>query len=224
MKRSLFLVWVGLLMVVLGCASTETVSTSSSSVSTSSSSTVSTSSPSSEVSTSKGSYCSPQAEEYIDRALEYGKKNNFDTALSYFNKAIADSPRCARACVARGLVLSWKDRYDEAIADSTKAIELGLKNLLAEFYYWRGKSYGAKHRDDDAIADFTKAIELGLPKENLAMAYYFRGKSYFLKERYNKAIADLNQAIELGLKGDVLKSAQTLLDLLKTFQELGIIH
>jgi tetratricopeptide (TPR) repeat protein len=49
-------------------------------------------------------------------------------------------------------------RYDEALADYTRAIELDPSD--AEFFGSRGQAYQAIGRYDEALADFNRAIEL----------------------------------------------------------------
>jgi tetratricopeptide (TPR) repeat protein len=56
-----------------------------------------------------------------------------------------------RACLDKG-------KYDEAIADYTKAISLDPNDATA--YTNRGLAYESKGEVDRAIADYTKAIEI----------------------------------------------------------------
>ncbi len=51
-----------------------------------------------------------------------------------------------------------KRKYDDAIADYTKAIALDPK--LAQAYYNRGYTYEKKGDREQAIADFRKALEI----------------------------------------------------------------
>ncbi len=204
------------LMFIWACASTETVSE------TTRPSPVSSSTPLPTVSAREiggGSYCSEEAMKYMRKTFEYNDKGDYDTALSYVNKAIAISPQCAKAYLLRGMTHQKKDHCDQAIADFTKAIELGLeKKWLALAYFRRGGSYFYKKHYDKAIADFTKAIELGLEKDDLGKACLARGCSYLHKftklsldldklkqitNYYNKAIADLTKAIALAPNNNI---------------------
>ena len=65
------------------------------------------------------------------------------------------------------------DHLDQAIADFTKAIEIGPKD--ADVYNNRGIAYAAKGLYDQAIADYTKAIEID---PEYAEAYYNFGCIY----------------------------------------------
>jgi tetratricopeptide (TPR) repeat protein len=95
----------------------------------------------------------------------------------------------------RGLALSEQGKYDEVIAEFTKAIDLNPKYV--EAYYNRGTAYLRTGQHDLAISDCTKAIELD-PK--YALAYNTRGNAYFEKKQYDEAIADYTIAIELDHK------------------------
>jgi tetratricopeptide (TPR) repeat protein len=89
------------------------------------------------------------------------------------------------------------ERYDEALADFTRAIELDPEDAGA--IVSRGETYRAMERYDEALADFTRAIELD-PEDAGAIAS--RGETYRLMGRYDEALADLARAIELDPTSD----------------------
>ncbi len=84
------------------------------------------------------------------------------------------------------------NRYDLAVADFTKAIELDPNYLVA--YYNRGVAYFDLGRYDVAIMDFTKAMELGLKGKG---TYHIRGLAYVKQGQYDLAIADFDKALEV---------------------------
>lgn len=84
------------------------------------------------------------------------------------------------------------NRYDLAVADFTKAIELDPNYLVA--YYNRGVAYFDLGQYDVAILDFTKAMELGLRGKG---TYHIRGLAYAKQGQYDLAIADFNKALEV---------------------------
>jgi len=94
----------------------------------------------------------------------------------------------------RGHAYYDEGKYDEAIAEYTKAIEINPND--ADAYYFRGQTYSDKNMYDQAIIDFTKAIELN--PENVFFSYNLRGRAYYHKKSYDQAISDLNKAIELN--------------------------
>ena len=94
----------------------------------------------------------------------------------------------------RGAAYFLKERYEQAIADETKAV--ALKPDYAEAYMNRGLVYKAKGSDDQAIADFSKAIELK-PARLRATLYYDRGVAYAHKGLNSLAIADFRAALKI---------------------------
>jgi tetratricopeptide (TPR) repeat protein len=93
----------------------------------------------------------------------------------------------------QGVDLQEQGRYDEAIEEYNKAIELNPE--FVEAYQKRGGIYNAeKNEFDKAIADFDKAIKLD---PEFALAYTGRGMAYAFKHEFDKAIADFDKAIKL---------------------------
>ena len=84
------------------------------------------------------------------------------------------------------------ERYEEALADYTKAIE--IKPDFADAYNNRGVILGKLERNEEALADYTKAIEI---RPDDADNYYNRGNTLDKLDRYAEALADYAKAIEL---------------------------
>src|SRR5881394_3520661 len=105
----------------------------------------------------------------------------------------------------RPLVVSGNQKhrdkdYNGAIADFTKAIELGgnLPDMLrAGPYLNRGLAYKEKGELDAALADLNKAIKL---QSNNVYAYQDRGEIYRKREEAEKAIADFDKALKISDK------------------------
>lgn len=100
-----------------------------------------------------------------------------DNALGYFG---------------RGNAKYKGNKFDEAIADYSKGIELDPHIPLA--YVNRGTAYMRLLSYNQALADYNHAITLD---PNIAIAYINRGNIYMRLSAYNQAIADYNQAITL---------------------------
>ncbi|MGZ9163820.1 MAG: tetratricopeptide repeat protein [Anaerolineales bacterium] len=94
----------------------------------------------------------------------------------------------------RGNALADVGRYQEALANYARAIELDPGYSKA--YSSRGTTYREMRRYVEALADYDRAIQLNL---TYATAYYNRALTYGDLERYEEAISDLDQAIKIGL-------------------------
>src|SRR5215467_11972054 len=105
----------------------------------------------------------------------------------------------------RPLILGGNEKahakdYDGAIADFTKAIELGrdLPGILrAGPYINRGLAYADKGDLDAGLADLTEAIKI---QPDSVYAYQDRGDIYRKRNEPDKAIADFTKAIKLNSK------------------------
>jgi tetratricopeptide (TPR) repeat protein len=98
---------------------------------------------------------------YYARALSYLGREDTDKALEDIEQALAttppDLPEYEAALYAlRASIYSDQERYDEAIADYTEAIELSPG---AEFYANRALVYATIEDFDKALPDLNNAIE-----------------------------------------------------------------
>ena len=93
----------------------------------------------------------------------------------------------------RGVEEGKKGRFDQAIADFTKAIEINPR--LVEAYIHRGVAYNQKGQIDQAISDFNKVLEIN-PRN--PEAYYNRGCAYGSKGKHDQAIADFTNALGIN--------------------------
>ena len=98
----------------------------------------------------------------------------------------------SRAHLAAGLEHFDCGRYDRAIEDFTKAIELDPMQIKP--YMLRGEAHGLRGRDDRAIEDFTRAVRL---RPDSHWAHNSRGLAYSHMGRQHRAIQDLTRAITL---------------------------
>ncbi|WP_254174443.1 CHAT domain-containing protein [Planktothrix pseudagardhii] len=101
--------------------------------------------------------------------------------------------KTAQAYKQRILNYYNQGKYDEAIKDGDRAIE--LKPDFAEIYYQRARAYYQKNNFQEVIENCTKAINL--KKE--ADYYWQRGLAYYEKNNYDQAILDAENSIKLNL-------------------------
>jgi tetratricopeptide (TPR) repeat protein len=162
-------------------------------------------------------YFALRSENTSDEAVKRGKaaanKEDWDSAITEYTKAIRLDPECAEAYWCRGMAQLRKHEHDGAIADCTEAIRLDPKH--AEAYCWRGAAYGEKREWNKAIADLSEAIRLnpeyfagyfhrgcvyvgkGYPSDGGLVGAFVWGYQGRGKDDFNKAIADFTEAIRL---------------------------
>lgn len=115
-------------------------------------------------------------------------------SISLFSHAIEVTGGNYLAYNNRGTCYSQdKKRYDLAIADYTKAIE--IKPDYAEALSNRGNAFKNKGEYDIAIFDFNRAVEIN---PNLSQVYNNRGTVYYERGDSDAAIADYNKAVILN--------------------------
>lgn len=125
-------------------------------------------------------------------------KNRVDKSLSIISLIVCLSLfSCSSEYyyLRRGIFNYNEGRYDQAISDFTRTLEINPK--LGNVYYNRGAAYWVKGEYDNAISDFNKALEIN-PRD--PDAYISRGGVYIKKDQPDHAIPDFNKALELDPK------------------------
>ncbi len=90
----------------------------------------------------------------------------------------------------RGAAYKMLGRYDEAMADFSRAIELDNDN--PQYYCQRGDVRVKTGAFNDAIADYTTVLQRS---PGFAWAYSGRGQAYLAQGNGQQALPDLNQAL-----------------------------
>jgi len=131
--------------------------------------------------------------------LNYGRlsslfilKGDFKKVIDICNEALKVEPNFV-VFYTRGYAYAELNKYEQAIEDFSKAIE--LNPALAVAYYDRGNAYADLNKYERAIKDYEKAIELN---PDFAEAYNNRGNAYMELNKYEQAIKDYDKAIELN--------------------------
>lgn len=103
-----------------------------------------------------------------------------------------------------GFFLPWSNRaicyinygrWDDAISDASRAIELAPEQP----HPWgaRGRAYAGKREFERAFADLTRALELASDETDRRNLYNERGNAYFSARQYEKAVKDYAQAVQI---------------------------
>jgi tetratricopeptide (TPR) repeat protein len=104
-----------------------------------------------------------------------------------------------------------KRKYDKAIADYTKVIELEPGNPFS--HCLRGMAYENKKEYDLAIADFSEAIRLKPDEGNF---YRERAGAYAFQENKDLVIADSEKFLELAPNDEKAENTREILEGLKS--------
>jgi tetratricopeptide (TPR) repeat protein len=126
-----------------------------------------------------------------EKRLEGVAANVFTTLLE--NPAIEAKGR-AVALKERGVAYRLMGKYEEALADLTRVLELDPDDVLATAE--RGGAYRMMGKYEEALADLNHALELD-PNPKGVWAIVSRGLTYRQMRKYEEALADLTRAIEL---------------------------
>jgi len=114
--------------------------------------------------------------------------------ITLFSKFIEKNPKfgLAKAYLNRGIAFTMTEKYNDAILNFDKSIELDSKLVYA--YYFKGVSQASLKNYSEAINNYTSAIKLQI---DFKLAYYMRALSFISQENHEQALIDLNKVIEL---------------------------
>lgn len=127
--------------------------------------------------------------EYVDIGCDYLNKNNFNTAIEYFNKAIEINFNYKYGYFNRANAYLRLKEYQNAINDYNKVIE--LDPTCYEALFNRGLIYYDLRLYNKAINDYNIVLKLNALD---AHAYYLRGIAYFMDNMQSMAIKDFASA------------------------------
>jgi tetratricopeptide (TPR) repeat protein len=120
---------------------------------------------------------------------------DLNAAAALFTGCIMHRPDHAHAYACRASVFSTLRRYKDALADYTRAIELGAE--LPQIWSNRGAAYDNLGEHEKAIADYSRAIALDA---NYELAWYGRAIAHAAMRQTEKSLADYAEAIRLDPK------------------------
>jgi serine/threonine protein kinase/Tfp pilus assembly protein PilF len=103
---------------------------------------------------------------------------------------LRNDPKQARVCLEQGFALFKQKKYDEAIAELTRAIKFDPD--LGDAYFHRASAYFSQGDSDKALADLAEVVRLD-PKN--AIASFNRGTIFEGKGDAKRAITEYSVAI-----------------------------
>lgn len=145
---------------------------------------------------------------YWNQAAAYYNKGNFKRSEELYTSAMNSTIKTedlASLIKHRGDVRGVLYRYDEAIADFSKAIEYDPRFMRA--FWQRGYYRAKKYQYELAIGDYTAAIRLLDPTntgtaKDLAILYNNRGLQHYHLKHYAESLADLSESLKLNPNDD----------------------
>ena len=140
----------------------------------------------------------PYTERTFSQYMEDGERayqrQEYNSAITDFDKAIGRDPDRAEAYYRRGLANTKEEKYQEAITDFDRAIDRDSDHT--EAYYNRGLAKYQLEQHGEAVTDFDRAIDRN---RDHTEAYYNRGRVNARLQRYEAAAEDYDEAIRRGL-------------------------
>ncbi len=133
---------------------------------------------------------------FLNSGVEKFKAGDYAGSISQFDMAIYYKEPSGTAYYLRGCAHKILKKYDEAIFDFSKSIQLG-PNFAAESYLGRGMAKIEMGNARGAISDYDNAILL---KPDLGNVYFHRclAKRYLNDDK--GACNDYKKSIQLGFK------------------------
>lgn len=111
--------------------------------------------------------------------------------LERLDRRIEENEKDAEAYEERGKIFHNAEKYQQAVEDFTKAVQLGRESGM--LYWYKGYSEMQLGHTDAGFQDYSRSLEL----HEYAGVRYNRGLIYSRRKEYEKAIADFTRAIEL---------------------------
>lgn len=138
------------------------------------------------------------ASELISQGSEAYQRDDFNTALMYFFKALELDPNSHDILHNIGQVYFTLEDYKKAILYFSKALE--IKPNIQDTYLLRGMSYFNIGMYDDALADYSEISNHNPDAMNGIGTIYFR------RGEFNKALQICQQAYRLNPNNDTIKN------------------
>jgi len=136
----------------------------------------------------------------IRALLDSGFQENCDTAIAIYTKVIMLDSNNAEAFWRRGDEFYRTKRYNEALIDLDRSLEVDPNFSYAQVISDRGQTKDMLTNYQDAIRDFTEAINFALKKDTtipqgLERYYYNRANTKLKSGDTTSAMTDIDSAI-----------------------------
>jgi Tfp pilus assembly protein PilF len=139
-----------------------------------------------------------------------------DSAIVYFERAVALDSTYAKAYVNLGIAFDRINRFDRARASFERAIEVDPKDVLAHCHL--GHYYHVRGDIGKAVTYYQKALEID-PES--AQAHYNLGLAFADSRLFAEAVREWEMVVALSPDSDVGRTAAENVKLIKTYMDIG---
>jgi len=139
----------------------------------------------------------------FDAGYTAAHDHDYDAAIEHYTRYITSHPELSTPLVNRGRSYLDSGRYEQAIADFTRAIELAPK--YADAWRYLAMAYHNAGRDLEALSAADEDITLDTSP---AVAYAIRGNIEETLGKRDEAIADYRKVLILTLNAEELTKAR----------------
>jgi tetratricopeptide (TPR) repeat protein len=153
-------------------------------------------------------------EEPYQLGVAHVLNDELETAILYFDEAIARDPNFEPAYAERGRAHLQLENWDQAIADLSRLIELGV--ISATVYNDRGQAYEASGVEENALADYGRAIEIA---PGFALPYLNRARLRMQQGELASALVDYGKALECEMEPVVRENTISMLEDLASVEQ-----
>ena len=132
------------------------------------------------------------------RGVELYGEEDYDQAIEYFTKELAENPKNGYASLYLGLIAVDQEQFGEAIKRSQEAIKRVPKKdaeYVSYAYLVLGSAYSQMGEDGEAERNFAQAIALNPDNTN---NYVHRARHYTKRKQWDKAEADYTSITTLS--------------------------
>ena len=135
---------------------------------------------------------SAEAQEYFDKAEEYGKVKDFENAKKYYLKAIKKDPSFVEAYDNLGLVYRRLEDFNKAIEYYKKSIELYPEGEMA--HQNLAVVYTLQEDYSNAIKEYERMVEIDAENPE---GYYGLANTNMMLSQFDVALVNAEKALEL---------------------------
>ncbi len=153
--------------------------------------------------------CEASIDELLVSALNAHNRDDYAAAIETYSCILSRSPKVEIAALIhkhRGMAYFAESKYDEAVSDFTRTLELDPKCYKAAYY--RGVVHSVRTDYPSAVRDFELALDIH-PCHFYSL--YRRSQAYFHLGDYPKALADCEAALRLDPENEQASKMKSLI-------------